>query len=105
MQRSLCGVPDNECSGGNFPVNKGMHVKRTHESPQQAFKCHKRWLLKQGYEQIGSREFRPPDGSETLVLTKQSKFGGKVRKGKTGEQGDAGKRCAFMKGGGTIIVV
>jgi len=65
-------------------------VLKAHNSAPEAFKCHARYLIKVlGYEQVGSREFRPPDGGPILVLTKKCRFGGVLRKGKgSGEGGN-----------------
>lgn len=63
-------------------------------SKTEAFKCHVRWLKAQGYTQIGSREFRPPDGGPVLVLPKKSKFGGLLRQGKSVD----GKSKRYMPG-------
>jgi len=83
----LCGTPDNECSGGNMRTSNSYRgLRKAHGSHTEAFNCYKKYLLKQGYEQIGSREFRPPDGGPIRVLTKKSRFGGKMRKGKLGER-------------------
>lgn len=57
---------------------------KTHLTPEQAFKCHAKYLVKVGYVQLSTREFRAPDGSGIKVLTKQSRFGGKLRNGKEG---------------------
>lgn len=57
---------------------------KTHLSPEQAFKCHAKHLVKIGYEQLSSREYRAPDGSGIKVLTKQTRFGAKLRNGKQG---------------------
>ena len=103
MRKHLCGVPSNQCVGGNYPVNKGFHINKVHNSPEEAFKCHARYLMSQGYTQIGSREFRPSDGGPIQVLTKKSRFGAAVRRGKGGEKGEKTKRATFDRGGGTII--
>src|SRR5688572_10496009 len=100
-QRTLCGTPKEHCNGSSHPVNKGMHYPKSHQSPPEAFKCHARYLINVlNYQQIGPREFRPPDGSETRVLTKMSHFGGQIRGGKGGEKGEKTKRAAFKNRGG-----
>lgn len=82
----LCGVPAQECSGGGEVLSPGIasHVSKVHNSPSEAFACYKRWLIKQGYIQVGQREFRPPDGGPIEVLTKKSRFGARLRQGKMG---------------------
>lgn len=97
-RRYLCGVPKEECCGAltALPHNSSM---KTHGSSVQAFKCHAKWLLRQGYTQVGNREFAPPDGGPIRVLTKKSRFGGMLRPGKRGASGaaQAGARCSFDK--------
>lgn len=78
----LCGVPDQFCSGGVKAI-ENIVAKRGHSSSEEAFRCKKNYLVQQlGYTQIGAREFRPPDGGPVLVLTKKSRYGGVVRRGK-----------------------
>lgn len=82
-----CGTPKEYCSGGVTTVNAGMrggNVMKAHLDPTQAFKCHAKYLVKVGYIQLSPREFRAPDGSGIKVLTKQSRFGAKLRNGKEG---------------------
>jgi hypothetical protein len=82
----LCGTPSHECTGGGAVLAPGIaaHVSKVHNSPSEAFRCYVRWLKSQGYEAVGQREFRPPDGGPILVLTKKCRFGGRLRSGKMG---------------------
>jgi len=82
MIRFTCGVPGVECGGSLMSVGKAGC--KTHAQPQEAFACYCRWLLKQGYERIGKREFVRADDA-ILVLRKSSHFGRPLRLGKTGE--------------------
>jgi hypothetical protein len=82
--RILCGVPEEECTGGKFQTDQRLGTKKAHTSRKGAFDCRARWLRSQGYEQVGSREFKPPDGGPRLILSKKSKFGGFLRLGKEG---------------------
>jgi hypothetical protein len=87
MRRYVCGTPVGSCSGGSSMVSARLgNGQRTHASPQEAFKCYYRYLVSVGYEPIGHRELRAPDGSGILVLTKKSHFGGELRSGKGGEK-------------------
>ena len=80
----MCGTPKEFCNGGNTDVNTGNLTERINGSSPEAFRCYKRYLLNQlGYEQVGAREFRAPDGSGILVLSKKTHFGGIFRQGKT----------------------
>lgn len=83
----MCGVPTNECQGAISASTNGMGPgNKMHSSHEEAKKCYKNWLLRKGYEQIGSREFRPPDGGPVLVLQRLSKFGSVMRTGKEGNR-------------------
>lgn len=79
----ICGVPDSYCIGS--PTNASSGLRKSHKmhgSPQEAFKCYARYLLGQGYTQVGPREFAAPNGGEIMVLTKKSRFGSMLRGGK-----------------------
>jgi hypothetical protein len=76
---------------------------KTHVKSSDAFACYRRWLLAQGYEEVGPHDFRPPQGGPILVLNKPSHFGGKLRQGK-GLQGSPDvKRFEPMNGSGIIF--
>lgn len=92
-QKYYCGVPDKECSGAthitNSMLNRAGCVK-LHADSEDAFRCYRRWLISQGYEQVGPREFAR--GREPIrVLTRKSKFGTRMRAGK-GKEGATGSR-------------
>lgn len=79
-RRYICGVPDARCSGSYVATHgKGMKV---HETSKEAFRCMCRYLLAEGYTQIGPREFAAPDNGPIRVLSKQSKYGAPLRPGK-----------------------
>ena len=60
---------------------------RCHSTRDQAFRCHAQYLVDVlGYKRVGSREFHK-EGSPIKVLSKRSKFGGVLRRGKAGEKG------------------
>lgn len=64
--------------------NKGL---REHGSPIEAFRCHRDYLISQGYQRVDSRAFQPPPGPDgepqpIRVLTKRSRFGARMRPGK-----------------------
>jgi len=80
----LCGVPEGECVGALFTTDQQLGTTKGHGSHEEAFKCRVRYLLKQGYTRIGTRDFRPPDGGPVLILGKKSRYGGRLRLGKFG---------------------
>ena len=92
MRGYTCGVDPTYCSGGSLPVNAMLrsHIKKYHNSPEEAFKCCAADLVRQGYTKIGARDFAAPDGGPIRVLTKRSRFGGVLRGGKRGEAGGGG---------------
>lgn len=84
MRKYTCGVPKEQCKGSFTDLNSGTRnlIVKTHVSPEEAFKCHKNWLLSQGYTQVGNREFSPPNNGPIRVLSKKTHFGGVLRFGK-----------------------
>lgn len=97
--RYMCGVQKELCNGILTATNHGLEkdIIKTHASSIEAFHCARKALLRQGWEQIGSREFRSPDGGPIRVLTKPSRFGGKLRNGKEGT------RNMPQEGGGILF--
>jgi hypothetical protein len=96
-RRYLCGTPPANCTGATFIANAGLgKSQKGHTTSVEAFHCYRRWLLAQGYEQTGSREFRKEGVEGVLVLEKPSKFGGELRLGKMG-------RFEPKDGGGIIF--
>lgn len=81
-----CGVPSEGCLGILFPSNARVrgHVRKFHRSSKSAFSCKRKYLLSQGYrEGYSRRELISPSGS-VLLLTKESKYGARFRRGKEG---------------------
>jgi hypothetical protein len=84
--KHACGVPGEHCSGGLTGVSNGLKKSgKTHSTPMEAFACYANYLIKQGYKQVGSREFCKGDGP-ILVLVRKSKFGARLRGGKGSRQ-------------------
>ena len=84
-KRRLCGVPFEECQGEAGKLSPGLSSGlKCHATPQDAFECHRAWLLRQGYKQVGGREFESPYTGCIAVLTKKSRFGAVLRGGKEG---------------------
>ena len=96
-RKVYCGTPNNECFGfphiTNSMLNMASSVK-LHADSAEAFKCYKRWLISQGFEQIGPREFAK-DGGPIRVLTRKSKFGTMMRSGK-GKDGASPGNTRFV---------
>ena len=84
----FCGVPTDKCGGGLGQLSAAFRGRgvRVHSSPREAFACYRSYLLGQGYEQVGPRDFKkPPEmGEGILTISKQSRFGTKLRPGKAG---------------------
>lgn len=102
----LCGVPVDYCCGGSYVVSSGLGKSRkVHRTHEEAFNCHKNYLIKQGFVNIGSRELIDPKDNSIRILTKKSKFGGKLRKGKEGSRAMPWNQNAFKHGGGIVSSV
>jgi len=104
----LCPTPKNCCTGkvGNYSASLDKQGIKKHGSPHEAMACYVRYLTQTlGYERLSSREFRPPDGGPIVVLSKVSRFGARLRSGKSGE-GSANSNSRGMpsvRTGGVII--
>lgn len=87
MHKFICQTPQDKCTGGRKSMNNswkfrgGDKSSKMHNSPQEAFKCYADYLESIGYERLGSREFRRPEGG-IEILTKSSRYGGRLRAGK-----------------------
>jgi hypothetical protein len=80
-----------------------MQKKKTHSSTDEAFLCHKKYLLSQGYTQVGSREFASPNGGPIRLLRKKSKYGTPLRKGKADDK-TSGRVTPLGKGQSAVFV-
>ena len=100
-----CGVPEQHCKAATMQSTAGMkHSVKVHSSTEEAFKCYAKYLIEVlGYTRVGKREFAAPDGGPIRVLTKPSKFGGAMRKGKGGE-GQTGRRVMPKRRHGGVII-
>jgi hypothetical protein len=93
-----CGVPKDSCSGTSSRVNMALGTSRKlHPSPEDAFRCRQRYLIKEGYRQLGPRDFQDPNTGEVLVLTKPSRYGAMLRNGKEGTRNMSNVK---IRGGG-----
>ncbi len=98
VHKYLCGVPAAECFGSNTSASSGLHKGcKMHMSPQDAHKCYGRYLISQGYKQVGNREYAKEDGP-IVVLCKKSRFGHRCRGGKGERQMPSGRMV-----GGCVI--
>jgi len=106
MKFSICGVPVQHCSGSEAILSSHMRKMpqpKIHSSSESAFNCHARYLVDVlGYERRGSREFSPPDGGPIRVLTKKSRFGGGLRRGKSPDKKKGGRLMPEKFTGGLI---
>lgn len=101
MRKYICSTPQANCVGSLCAVTQGTgRMQKLHDSPQQAFKCYKNYLIKQGYVQVGSKEFQK-DGGPVLVLTRPGKYGGVFRKGKSGDSSGSKNRVTPKNKNGT----
>lgn len=85
VKRRLCGVPFYECQGDQGKLSPGLASGlKSHATPEEAFRCHRAWLLRQGYKPLGGREFESPHDGRIVVLTRKRRFGAVLRGGKEG---------------------
>ena len=86
--RYLCGTPAAACGASLTKLNNGLDGRgiKAHGTREQAYECQRRYLLSQGYTQVGSNAFAAPNGGPILILTKKSRYGGKLRMGKVGSR-------------------
>lgn len=77
-----CSSPPAKCGGRSTKYSQGVKspTPKTHATPQEAQKCYIRFLLSEGYTQLGPREFHK-EGQPILLLNKASK-GYRLRAGK-----------------------
>jgi hypothetical protein len=97
----LCGVPTEYCTGSKYTTDQNLPSK-AHGDSEEAFRCMRHYLISQGYEPVGSRDFRPLDGGPIRILTKKSHYGSRLRLGKLGERfmpesRDQGNRGVIIK--------
>lgn len=94
MYRVACQTPEPECGAPLCEVNASLkgqsRPRKLHATHEEAFNCFVNHLLRTGHVRTGNREFRQPEGG-ILVLTKQTRYGGRFRSGKT-PQGKGGRR-------------
>jgi hypothetical protein len=84
-KRRLCGVPSPECCGTLAKLSPGLPSGlKSRATPEEAFACHRGWLPRQDYRQVGGREFESPRDARVIVLTKRQCFGAVLRAGKEG---------------------
>lgn len=104
--RVFCGVAKDKCVGSLLPMSASFKDVKAHNSHKEAFDCMKSSLLAEGYTPVDSRALRPPGDGPVRVLTKQSRYGARLRPGKRGESGGSGVITRHMpdhRYGGVII--
>lgn len=104
-RKYLCGTPAKHCNGSLISTTSGLGKSiLAHSSRVEAFKCYRRHKIDvEGYEMVGSRELRAPDGSGVLVMSKQSKFGSELRRGKNQDGNGNRYQPKVARGAGTFV--
>ncbi len=93
----VCATPPSECGGKLGKYSSGIRANaapKTHSTPQECHKCMCRYLLNQGYEQRGGREFCKGDGP--VVLLNKPSRGYRLRGGKGDRYMSRGNTGGFM---------
>ena len=103
----MCQTPQALCCGAKTGTSQSLNRKdsmKAHSSPEEAFKCYSNYLQSIGYERVGSREFRPPDGGPIEILTKKCRYGARLRRGKSELKGttSSGVFMPAVRHGGII---
>jgi hypothetical protein len=101
MNKFLCPTPREHCTGklvsmNNFFTHHKPQNAKVHGTPQSAFECYCHYLEMTGHVRLSQREYRQPQGG-ILLLTRQTRFGTKVRLGKEGT------RYMVLKHNGCIV--
>ncbi len=102
--KHACGVPESECLGTYTATN--LRNAKLHATQLEAFKCHAKHLLSQGFVQVGPREFASPKDGPIRVLTKKCRFGAPYRQGKNNDKAGnryINKRSGKGVKGGTVV--
>ena len=85
--RVLCGTPEDHCFGTKLITDQQLHTAKCHMNHSDAFRCYAHYLVHVlGFTRLSSREFQNPDGGPIRILTRQSKFGSKLKTGKLQER-------------------
>lgn len=92
----VCSVPPKECGGRQTKYSQGVKspTPKTHATPQECHKCLCRYLLSQGYTQLGPREFSL-NGGPIQLLNKPGR-GYRLRGGKGDRYMSRGNTGGFM---------
>lgn len=103
--RILCGVPREFCNGQEVKTDqtlsqtqKGKLIK-CHTGRAAAFSCMRRYMKTQGWRQVGSKEFAPPNGGPIRVLTRPGRYGARLRAGKGSKEAGSRYMPARLTGG------
>lgn len=80
-----CGVPVANCDGGSLLSARLRGQVKYHGSPRDARNCYIRHKLENGYTRFDAGTLEAPDG-RLLILTKESRFGARLRAGKAGRK-------------------
>lgn len=88
---TLCGVPKDECTGTLLKEgNANLGSKKAHRTAKDARRCWIKWKQRQGYVREGNLLIK--EGEPALMMTREMKFGLRLRKGKSGLKGQKASR-------------
>lgn len=99
QMKVLCGVPQDQCTGGILHTDQLLGTNRCHSSRSEAMKCYSHYLQNKGFTKLSSREFVDPESGRIQIVPKKTKFGGRLRSGK----GEEGSRFEPLRGAGLIF--
>lgn len=101
-QKFLCGVPSDECTGGKLITDQQLS-KKAHSSREEARRCMSQYLIKHGFTRLDSRQYVNPENGAIRLMPKLSKFGGRLRRGKTEQKGTRAGRYQPRRGAGVVV--
>jgi hypothetical protein len=72
-----CGTPFNDCLGA---LNKNGGLHKVHRSREEARKCYVKYLVKIRHcTRLKTDQFYDPEMDTVLIVTKVSKYGGRMK--------------------------
>ena len=76
-----CGTPKDTCVGRRIDASAGLGKStKVHLTHLEAYRCYTRYLRDIGYSPVGGHAFKRGD-EPILVVTRQSKYGARLRTG------------------------
>lgn len=99
----LCGTPREACTGSHSKdTNANLKISKWHSSPRDAKRCYVRYMKSLGWSLSGGN-LLVKEGETSIVLTRESRYGMRLRKGKTILKGKGTSRYMIDRRKGPFI--